>query len=182
MAISNEKSDRKSDRSLLYKRARYYDVTSGEFASQDPLGFDDGMSLYRGYYLIDKLDPSGNAILYPDENTMPIDLSYSEEERYAYLCRNRTFRISVRAAWEFVNVNMWRSYRKFDSCNDKFKQQWSDEYRTFMGGCIGITQALIGRKISFHNPKSGAFKNCFNTLRKAKEFAQHQNQNGGCKG
>ncbi len=45
---------------LMYFRARYYDPTTGEFASQDPLEFVDGMSSYRGYFVFSGVDPSGN--------------------------------------------------------------------------------------------------------------------------
>ena len=44
---------------LMYFRARYYDCGTGEFASQDPLEYVDGMSLYRGYFSIDAVDPEG---------------------------------------------------------------------------------------------------------------------------
>lgn len=44
---------------LLSLRARYYDGNTGEFASQDPLGYVDGMSLYRGYFLIGAVDIVG---------------------------------------------------------------------------------------------------------------------------
>ncbi len=47
------------DRILPYQRARYYDVVSGEFISQDPLEYVDGMSLYRGYLVPGGVDPLG---------------------------------------------------------------------------------------------------------------------------
>ena len=45
--------------SLRYKRARYYHAQLGRFISRDPLGFVDGMSLYRAYFVPGGLDPSG---------------------------------------------------------------------------------------------------------------------------
>ena len=45
---------------LMYFRARYYDTSTGEFISRDPLGYIDGMSLYRGYFVPGGVDPSGN--------------------------------------------------------------------------------------------------------------------------
>jgi RHS repeat-associated protein len=44
---------------LVIYRARYYDPETGEFASRDPLEYVDGMSLYRGYFALGKVDPSG---------------------------------------------------------------------------------------------------------------------------
>ena len=43
----------------MYFRARYYDQINGEFISQDPLEYVDGMSLYRGYFVPNAIDPAG---------------------------------------------------------------------------------------------------------------------------
>ncbi len=45
--------------SLRYKRARMYSAQLGRFISRDPLGFVDGMSLYRAYFVPNGVDPSG---------------------------------------------------------------------------------------------------------------------------
>jgi RHS repeat-associated protein len=45
---------------LHYFRARWYDPALGRFISRDPLGFVDGMSLYRGYFVPEGVDPSGS--------------------------------------------------------------------------------------------------------------------------
>ncbi len=44
---------------LMYFRARYYDVTTGEFTSRDPLEHVDGMSIMRGYFSLNTHDPFG---------------------------------------------------------------------------------------------------------------------------
>ena len=44
---------------LMYFRARYYDPGLGQFISRDPLGYVDGMSLYRGYFAPGGVDPWG---------------------------------------------------------------------------------------------------------------------------
>ena len=59
---SSEKQADARDCSLLYKRARYYDPSTGEFISRDPLGYVDGMSQYRGYFVPGKVDPSGKGL------------------------------------------------------------------------------------------------------------------------
>ncbi|MBL8892006.1 MAG: RHS repeat-associated core domain-containing protein [Planctomycetaceae bacterium] len=48
-----------SDLNLYHFRARWYDPTTGGFISRDPLGYVDGMSLYRGYFGVYGVDPFG---------------------------------------------------------------------------------------------------------------------------
>ncbi|MBL8890217.1 MAG: RHS repeat-associated core domain-containing protein [Planctomycetaceae bacterium] len=48
-----------ADLALYHFRARWYDPSAGGFISRDPLGYVDGMSLYRGYFGVDGIDPSG---------------------------------------------------------------------------------------------------------------------------
>ncbi|MDB4778313.1 hypothetical protein OAG68_02540 [bacterium] len=43
----------------MYQRARYYDSEMGEFVNQDPAGYVDGASIYRGYMELSAADPSG---------------------------------------------------------------------------------------------------------------------------
>jgi RHS repeat-associated protein len=48
---------------LMYYRARYYDTGTGEFISQDPLEYADGMSQYRGYFTPGATDPEGTWVV-----------------------------------------------------------------------------------------------------------------------
>lgn len=50
--------------SQSYNRARYYDSTTGEFCSRDPLEYIDGMSRYRGYFAPTDVDPLGLSTLH----------------------------------------------------------------------------------------------------------------------
>jgi RHS repeat-associated protein len=50
---------------LMYYRARYYDTETGEFISQDPLEYVDGMSQYRAYFVPGGVDPEGTLISDP---------------------------------------------------------------------------------------------------------------------
>jgi hypothetical protein len=47
----------------MYYRARYYDPETGEFVSQDPLDYVDGMSQYRGYFVPGAVDSSGQDVI-----------------------------------------------------------------------------------------------------------------------
>lgn len=53
------------DTGLMYFRARYYSGELGRFVGRDPLGYVDGMSMYRGYFVVNGVDPSGMATTYP---------------------------------------------------------------------------------------------------------------------
>ena len=44
---------------LYHFRARMYDSVSGKFLGRDPSGYVDGQSLYRGYFIVTSVDPSG---------------------------------------------------------------------------------------------------------------------------
>ena len=47
--------------SLYHFRARMYDAFSGRFLARDPIGFVNGSSLYRSYFIISLTDPTGLA-------------------------------------------------------------------------------------------------------------------------
>ncbi len=47
------------DLNLYHFRARWYDPATGGFISRDPLGYVDGMSMYRGYFGVQGRDYSG---------------------------------------------------------------------------------------------------------------------------
>ncbi|MBX3417067.1 MAG: RHS repeat-associated core domain-containing protein [Pirellulaceae bacterium] len=47
------------DFNLYHFRARLYDPIAGRFITRDPLGYVDGMSLYRGYFGLNGTDPGG---------------------------------------------------------------------------------------------------------------------------
>ncbi len=49
---------RRDPRKRLY-RARFYHAELGRFISRDPVGYFDGMSLYRAYFVPNGTDPSG---------------------------------------------------------------------------------------------------------------------------
>ena len=44
---------------LYYFRARWYSGKLGQFLSRDPKGYVDGMSVYKGYFAVNGMDPTG---------------------------------------------------------------------------------------------------------------------------
>ena len=50
-----------SELRLYHFRARWYDPATGGFVTRDPLGYVDGMSLYRGYFGVRGVDTEGLA-------------------------------------------------------------------------------------------------------------------------
>ncbi len=51
---------------LYFFRARFYSAQLGRFISRDPLGFVDGMSLYRAYFVPNHVDPYGTGQMHSD--------------------------------------------------------------------------------------------------------------------
>ncbi|WP_182871415.1 RHS repeat domain-containing protein, partial [Rhodopirellula sp. JC639] len=47
---------------LYHYRARMYDPIAGRFCSRDPIGYEDGKSLYRQYFLLANTDPYGTIV------------------------------------------------------------------------------------------------------------------------
>ncbi len=66
----------------VYQRARYYDCSTGEFISQDPLEYVDGISLYRGYFLPAGVDPLGRWTWDIDEANCTITMRYTIQIAY----------------------------------------------------------------------------------------------------
>jgi len=67
-----------SETGLFYFRARNYDANLGQFISRDPIGYVDGMSLYRGYFAVNGVDAFGldfsdqtNSPTVPPANIVP---------------------------------------------------------------------------------------------------------------
>jgi len=48
--------------SLYHYRARMYDAVGGRFVSRDLIGFADGYSLHRGYFVSNATDPEGKIV------------------------------------------------------------------------------------------------------------------------
>jgi RHS repeat-associated protein len=62
-----------ADLRLYHFRARWYDPVTGGFVSRDPLGYVDGMSLYRGYFGVRGADPDGLAQIRSVHELSPLE-------------------------------------------------------------------------------------------------------------
>jgi RHS repeat-associated protein len=58
------------DLNLYHFRARWYDPATGGFISRDPLGYVDGMSRYRAYFGMSKVDPAGFCKMWPRQDVI----------------------------------------------------------------------------------------------------------------
>ncbi len=67
------------DTGINYFRARYYHAELGRFISRDPLGYVDGMSLYRAYFVPSFVDPKGT-ITVKECTDLVIDFWFDQEE------------------------------------------------------------------------------------------------------
>ena len=61
-----------SETGAMYFRGRMYLPPLGRFMSRDPLGYVDGLSLYAGYFVPNKVDPSG---FIDEDDFTPVDPS-----------------------------------------------------------------------------------------------------------
>ena len=49
----------RNNSTVRWNRARFYHAELGRFVSRDPIGYVDGMNLYRAYFLPSGVDPTG---------------------------------------------------------------------------------------------------------------------------
>ena len=141
----SEKQAAAPNRLQLYKRARYYDPTTGEFISRDPLGYVDGMSLYRGYFVPGGMDPWG---LQDEVSDLPAPEFWSYDD------------LNERDAMSYDEYLDWFRDRHPKMQHDKWAQALAD-------GCIGITECNLGVR-----EKSDLTKQCYRTRAEAdKVFA-----------
>ena len=71
-----------SETGLMYFRARMYAPTQGVFISRDPLGYVDGPSLYRSYFIPGRLDPYGLADCTPESCDCTVYVMLPGDKRY----------------------------------------------------------------------------------------------------
>jgi RHS repeat-associated protein len=66
-----------------WNRARYYHAELGRFISRDPIGYVDGMNLYRAYFVPGLVDPDGLFVQEDafDEGEIKVAVEKSQHDR-----------------------------------------------------------------------------------------------------
>jgi RHS repeat-associated protein len=67
-----------SETGLWYFRNRYFDAELGRFIGRDKLGYVDGMSLYRGYFVPNYVDPSGNTVCCTEKSLWYLAMGFDD--------------------------------------------------------------------------------------------------------
>ncbi len=80
-----------ADLRLYHFRARWYDPVTGGFVSRDPLGYVDGMSLYRGYFGLRWLDAQGTTVTVAEGTAAEDSSSTDDGELCKCKYRNRKY-------------------------------------------------------------------------------------------
>ena len=82
---------------LRYKRARIYAAQLGRFISRDPIGYVDGMSFYRAYFVPTAVDPLGQFIAAVNPND---EISWISGDPISKKCKEGcTLRIRSYPQW-----------------------------------------------------------------------------------
>ena len=139
----------KEDTGLMYFRARYYNPELGRFVGRDPLGYVDGMSLYRGYFAVNGLDPSGmhcnNCLAIKISCVQAANDAYStrmaEIEQWAIDEKNSTFAVLEAEYNETIAELDTALNWQIDACNSYY------DMNTFSGQvaaaiCVGAAQTV----------------------------------------
>ena len=117
--------------SLRYKRARIYSAQLGRFISRDPIGFVDGMSLYRGYFVPNHIDPFGRMMRIQDNpavdrrGTIPDWIIENAKKKNRTLCGNLSFTCSNGKTYS------WPVYGDSDRAADVLGVRWKNA-----SGCV----------------------------------------------
>jgi RHS repeat-associated protein len=135
---------------LQYFRARYYSPELGRFISRDPLGFVDGMSLYRAYFVPGGMDPFGLDCVEERGKTRGFDLpanhgwSSAHFRNWYFNSRNRDVSLKeVGLYWTFWNApDVVSKY-------DKFKSRISDSM------CLASTSGSCEKNVRETLPITG---------------------------
>ena len=102
----------------MYFRARYYNAQLGQFISRDPLGYVDGMSQYRGYFVPGGVDPEG---------TVSVRKKVKTPQEARDRCQKIKDLRNQRAADEMVNPVPLITTEQSNACHTKIVEVWENE-------------------------------------------------------
>ena len=146
--------------SLNYHRNRWYDMNSGRWVTEDPIGFaagDENLKRYVGNHPTYARDPSGL-----DE---PLDTPYARDFLAKSLMQadpatnkiaeNGVISISGHTVMNALDFYQFKSVGAFG-----FGKTETDEYKVFEQGCKGLASLRLnlGGKEPFTLPRTRAFK------------------------
>ena len=124
---------------LYYFRARYYSAQLGRFISRDPLGFVDGMSLYRAYFVPGGTDPEGK-----------------QKSRF-WFCFNRYVRVTTGGA--YTSLGAFCMFRRLVQLKLTAGSKWNnDKYAHCVASCRAAKDC--GRFLSFTGGEAKEFYDC----------------------
>ena len=120
---------------LYHFRARWYDSATGGFVSRDPLGYVDGMSLYRGYFGVRGVDPSGSLLIADDglwsgfDDTRVTDSTNGVRDRYVYTPQQiqRVDDKCTNNGWCFCATRAYVRSRSFKNERVGYELKWTIE-------------------------------------------------------
>ena len=112
----------------MYFRARYYDPNTGEFISRDPLGYVDGMSQYRAYFVPNSVDPTGTFSFCQSVRIAPEVMAGANSDGTSscggFVARMKwslipTSEANMDGLNGFIIQKITRTYNNIVDCNDK---------------------------------------------------------------
>ncbi len=148
---------------LLLIRARYYQPLTGEFTSRDPLEYVDGMSLYRGYFVPNAVDPfglcepvgvtpEGKQIIKVSPECAKLMTGFEAGDCFIWdeLAKTKTKTPCPGGAIRIPTDEYWSALCREKGYTRYLKGSWytadSLEYSQYLRGCVGVTSCLLGRE------------------------------------
>ena len=102
---------------LQFFRARYYSPELARFISRDPLGFVDGMSLYRAYFVPGGMDPFGEFTQVNDDRAPWV----TAEPGSKFCC---TYKDTTGKTWSWTLGGFSHGETPWERCNRRLQGVW----------------------------------------------------------
>ncbi|MEP3896377.1 MAG: RHS repeat-associated core domain-containing protein [Rhodopirellula bahusiensis] len=122
---------------LYYFRNRWYDALLGRFSSRDPIGYVDGLSLYRIYIALSRVDPTGMQYMIPGDMLGGSGLSDSEADA---MLEGQQVTSPLGQAQKVINslidrIKEWPENRAKAWCKKWHEKQKSDDWLDKLPSC-----------------------------------------------